>query len=1420
MKHSTILLLLLLPFYSMAQPHKVEPVVQFGHLGSEIKELVISADGSMMATTDGIIVKLWDLKTGLEIRSLAEENRPGAHISHICLSADANIVGYMFANQAILRKTEDGAFLWQYPDNDTEDVGAAEKDDQKAKEQAERAAEKAQSQASCYALTLHPKENKVAIMMGSRVEIRDIVNDQILYSLPCRSEKPKYTLSADGFRFSPDGLFLFSQTGAVSVTGDRVYEYKLPVFKTDTVHYDYAMRGGVLTGDGKYAILAFSKSEKLDSIHRRLTKEYEIRLKRDSTLLDEEENIRDDSTGAVIVPLYAYLKAIEVYAENFASKGSILISDAATGQIVHRIDTTGVSALILSPDNTIFATAHQKGYANFWDLKTGKGLSQIKIEQIAPKNPFFKMPPPNPQIVFTPDSRSAVIAAKFVDEENIALYDVATGQKVRSIGADIPLVNIGINQVSNNRVDLREFVELSNNNFFFPIRYELDRGYRQFNLENGKVPSSFPKHDSVTYSPYRDYYFLQKRGDLGKVYNAELNYEVSTLTESDVSLKNICFSHDGRYVAASHKHKIMVWEVHSGERIYYNDRHELLVNHLSFDPNDHYLVSCGEDRRVGFWDIEKPAELPEASVGPSFKQNLFAKSLREREKFIDKGQQTLDKVNNSDSKKEPKSGIKIPRINVPGPIDRVIDRTKGALNTAETINRRVKGVEKFLQFNGGYDISYSEDGRYAAVWLNNYSSVKVFELVKDSTGENKGKIKTKDKIKNAYKKFTQKGSIREMGTIKDWHLAVMQKYVFGGRQKDQNVSPTDSAYLTYMWLNSFKRQFNLRYLSAFSSDYSRLARYQTTFSLSGEGRGIKKLRKSEVKSEKGIRIECVGKGCEELWLPESEGFNEGLAFGGDYIAASNRATNTIKVWNATTGQFIKSIPGHSGQLRFSPNGKVLFSSGWDRQVKAFDFESGKELYCFIGIKGSRDYVIMLPNGYYTASRRNSKAVAFAKGKRAYPFEQFDLFFNRPDSLVTLFGESCKQILGAGNPNQALAEAYRNARSKRLESLGYQTGELSPEAHLPEVTLTNVPATTPNTTLGLSIKANDAQYTLDRLQIYVNDVPMFGPKGFDLKKRQQKTYEAVHNVKLVPGTNRIQVSVFNIKGAESLRETGRVVCTASASKPNLYLILAGTANFQDSSMNLSSPVNDLKAIDALYKTKASDYSKIIPIKLFDKDFTRDNFRQIKSQLKNTSTQDNVIIAVGTHGLLDAKYNYYLATYDTDFNNPAAAALPYRDLEDIFEGVSARQRLVLIDACHAGELDTVSLQNLKTSQTKTAGLEFRGFRASAWNEVGYQESFDLMKDLFIDLRRSSGATIIGSARGVELAMDGGPAGKISPFTYALLKGLQDFDADGVDRNQKITVSEIQEYLGKKVQDLTGGAQKPIYRVENVGNDWRVW
>ena len=59
----------------------------------------------------------------------------------------------------------------------------------------------------------------------------------------------------------------------------------------------------------------------------------------------------------------------------------------------------------------------------------------------------------------------------------------------------------------------------------------------------------------------------------------------------------------------------------------------------------------------------------------------------------------------------------------------------------------------------------------------------------------------------------------------------------------------------------------------------------------------------------------------------------------------------------------------------------------------------------------------------------------------------------------------------------------------------------------------------------------------------------------------------------------------------------------------------------------------------------------------------------------------------------------------------------------------------------------------------------------------------------------------------------------FTYVLLNGVQSGEAD-LNKDGEIWLSEIQEYVGSKVTELSNGQQQPTSRIENQLVDFRVW
>lgn len=72
---------------------------------------------------------------------------------------------------------------------------------------------------------------------------------------------------------------------------------------------------------------------------------------------------------------------------------------------------------------------------------------------------------------------------------------------------------------------------------------------------------------------------------------------------------------------------------------------------------------------------------------------------------------------------------------------------------------------------------------------------------------------------------------------------------------------------------------------------------------------------------------------------------------GSIVASSTTNENAIKLWDATTGQLIRALVGHTGPVRvlvFSSDGAWLASGSNDHTIKLWDVAAGQELRTFEG----------------------------------------------------------------------------------------------------------------------------------------------------------------------------------------------------------------------------------------------------------------------------------------------------------------------------------------------------------------------------------------------------------------------------------------------------------------------------------------
>lgn len=538
------------------------------------------------------------------------------------------------------------------------------------------------------------------------------------------------------------------------------------------------------------------------------------------------------------------------------------------------------------------------------------------------------------------------------------------------------------------------------------------------------------------------------------------------------------------------------------------------------------------------------------------------------------------------------------------------------------------------------------------------------------------------------------------------------------------------------------------------------------------------------------------------------------------MIASAGADNKIIIYD-NEGNKKNELLGHSAlinSIEFSDNSKQLISGSNDGRLKMWDVLTGKNQINIINFDNGKDYIIYTDDNYYTCSPNGTKAVHFVKdNKEVFLFEQFDLKLNRPDLVLSKFP----------NANPHLVKAYNKAYKKRLKKMGFTEEMLGDDFHVPVAKIVNdtlLPYLTEERWVEIEVNAYDDLYNLDRINVWINDVPIFGKGGISLRSKNTKAYQETIKLELSEGKNKIQVSALNQKGAESFKQTKYMFYNKKA-KHDLYVISIGVSDYVDDELDLGFAEKDANDIKNLFG-KSTQFNQIHTKVIANKEATKENITQTKSFLKNSQVNDYVIVFVASHGLLNKNLDYFIGTTDVDAWSPEKRGLPYDDLEGILDGIPARNKLLMIDACHSGEVDKDEELDFEESPTSNsndqladATVKTRGFKTiKSASQVGLKDSYELMKELFADLRRGSGSIVISAAGGLEFALESVDFDN-GAFTASVIEGITSKNAD-LNKDGEIVVSELREYVSERVVSLTKGQQHPTSRAVNLENDFVIW
>ena len=512
------------------------------------------------------------------------------------------------------------------------------------------------------------------------------------------------------------------------------------------------------------------------------------------------------------------------------------------------------------------------------------------------------------------------------------------------------------------------------------------------------------------------------------------------------------------------------------------------------------------------------------------------------------------------------------------------------------------------------------------------------------------------------------------------------------------------------------------------------------------------------------------------------------------ITLSNN--NLVKLKKNETITFISTFKINNNYLIGSSNGFLYLIDS-----------TGQETLKLVS-PSENSFFYTTPNNYYFASKNALKHIGARYNSQLIGFEQIDLIYNRPDKVIPLISPSFSDEY-----INLLSKAYK----KRLKKLNITSVDLENILNLPTFfsSLKDLPINTNNQVISININASSKKSNLKALHILINDVPIYGKAGLSLQN--STNYESTLNIELSRGKNNIQIFIENELGTKSLREKASINCNYSH-QPTLHILSIGSNTFNDDNYNLKYAAKDANDITSLF-SNTKEFKEIKSSSITGDNVTIANINKSINELKSANINDVVIIFFAGHGVLDQNLDYYLSTYNMNFDNPKENGLNFDLFENKLSLLKCRHKLLLIDACHSGELDKDEIEKIEKENTEENEdlLVFRSGQ-SAIGLIGGKSAFELSKNIFVDLRSNSGIITISSAGAAEYALEG-EKWKNGAFTYCLLKGIIDKEAD-FNNDKKINTNELQKYLFIEVPKLTKGKQTPTSRVELMEQNFIVW
>ena len=517
----------------------------------------------------------------------------------------------------------------------------------------------------------------------------------------------------------------------------------------------------------------------------------------------------------------------------------------------------------------------------------------------------------------------------------------------------------------------------------------------------------------------------------------------------------------------------------------------------------------------------------------------------------------------------------------------------------------------------------------------------------------------------------------------------------------------------------------------------------------------------------------------------------------DFDPANPGVNFNLRIIDVRTGAEIHDLPGQGGSFQVDDSGRRMMVVQYSGVVKFIDLTSyqvlGQDAAFYVkpgDITGGTLIPVKIGGGdfFVIGSDSGISKLISAKERRVIA----DIYADENDWAVVAVDGRVDGTQGAFNKLQwreydVHGQVIGQASLDTMFDNFFTPGLLPTLMHGPVGTESKIKmqiASTPHVTLtGPLEEINSAQATVSVVAtakgdpikvilVYVNDKLVSGDYRGLIVSGKGSSF----TVPLVAGRNVIAAKAITQNNYESSLARLEVFYDARASLGDMHILAVGLDQYKNTAYNLNYATADARSFVEAVRFAASDiFNRIRVHELYDADATRETLIETLKVIADQSKPEDVfVLFYAGHGVMSDDKRYYLALhnvmqlYGRD-DLLSSEGLSADELKVLTSDVSAQKQMIILDACQSG-----------------AAVETFAVRGVAEEKA------------IVQLARSSGAVLLASTGTEQYASEFDALGH-GVFTYALLEALSG-QADGGQRDNKITIKELEAYLNDSIPVLT--------------------